>query len=304
MKKSIAAIALIFMAFVSVAQQDPQFSQNMFNRLYPNPAFAGSNDAICATAIYRNQWVDFDGAPKTGLISIDAPVRFLHGGLGLTVMLDEIGFENTVNAKLAYALRFNNVLGGKLAFGADAGFLQKSIDGDWIATDMGDPSIPAGSVSQGVFDLGAGVYFNSEKVYLGVSALHLNEAEIKFDDAKTDLARHLYGMAGIKFDLSPSLSLTPSTHIKIDDASTQIDFNMNLRINDRFWVGGSYRLEDAIIGLVGLNITDKLKLGYSFDITTSDLKTYSSGTHEFMLGYCFNIIKTRTTFMNRNVRFL
>ena len=91
----------------------------------------------------------------------------------------------------------------KLAIGADAGFLQKSIDGDWIATDMGDPSIPAGSVSQGVFDLGAGVYFNSEKVYLGVSALHLNEAEIKFDDAKTDLVRHLYGMAGLNLHLSP-----------------------------------------------------------------------------------------------------
>ncbi|NNC84574.1 MAG: type IX secretion system membrane protein PorP/SprF [Bacteroidia bacterium] len=306
MKKSIAAFALVLMAFVSVAQQDPQFSQNMFNKLYPNPAFAGSNGAICATAIYRNQWLDFEGAPQTGLISIDAPVEFLHGGLGLTVMLDEIGFENTLNAKLAYALRFD-IGNSKLAIGADGGYYQKSIDGNWEPGQVGDPTIPAGSVSNGVFDLGAGIYLNSDKFYLGASALHLNEAEIEFDDqnkTSTNLVRHMYGMAGYSFPLTTQLTLTPSTHIKLDETSTQVDLNMNLLINDRFWVGGSYRLEDAIIAMAGLHLTEKLKLGYSYDITTSDLKTYSSGTHEVMLGYCLNIVKTRSTFMNRNVRFL
>src|SRR5687767_14316517 len=157
--KKLLSLALLAISVISQSfgQQDPQFSQNMFNRLYVNPAYAGSSDGICATLLYRNQWTGFDGAPKTGVLGVDAPINALHGGLGLSVMAaDEIGLENTLLVTLAYAFRFN-IGQGNLALGVDAGFLQKSLDGDWEPTDPDDDVIPENSVSGNALpDLGAG----------------------------------------------------------------------------------------------------------------------------------------------------
>jgi type IX secretion system PorP/SprF family membrane protein len=298
------AISFALISATTYGQQDPQFSQNMFNKLYANPAYAGSSDGICGTLLYRNQWTGFDGAPKTGVFSLDAPVNFLHGGLGLTILAaDELGFENTFAVKLAYAFRFN-IGQGNLALGLDAGLLQKSLDGDFKFNDPGDPIIPTSSVSGSVFpDLGAGIYYNSDKLYLGASMSHLLESEVDYGDFTSTMARHIYAMGGYRFEFSPSLSLTPSVFLKNVADQTQLDINANLHINNRFWVGASYRLEDAMVILAGLNITPNLRLGYSYDLTTSDLKDYSNGTHEIMLGYCYKI-KKKITPIIRNVRFL
>ncbi len=303
-KLLLSAILVTSLSATSFAQQDPQFSQNMFNKLYTNPAYAGSNDGICGTLIYRDQWSGFEGSPTTGLFSIDAPVNFLHGGLGLTIMAtDELGFENTFGVKLAYAFRFN-VGSGNLAIGVDAGLLQKSIDGDFKFNDPNDPIIPTSSVSGSVLpDLGAGIYYNSDKLYVGASMSHLLESEVDYGDFTTTMARHIYATAGYRFEFSPSLSLTPSFHLKNVADQTQLDINANLHINNRFWIGGSYRLEDAIVLMAGLNITPNLRLGYSYDMTTSDLKDYSNGSHEIMLGYCYKI-KKKITPIIRNVRFM
>ena len=297
-------LVLITAAGNLFGQQDPQFSQNMYNKLYVNPAFAGASGGICGTLLYRNQWTGFDGAPKTGVLSVDAAVKPLHGGLGLTVMAaDELGFENTLMAKLAYAFRFN-LASGELAIGVDAGFLRKSLDGDFIFNDPGDNVIPTGSVSGSMIpDLGAGLYYNSDKLYVGASMSHITEGEIDYGDFKTELARHYYGMIGYRIDFSPSLALTPSVFVKNVASETQVDANANLMINERFWLGGSYRIDDAIIILAGINITPNLRLGYSYDITTSDLQDSSSGTHEVMLGYC-HYFKPKITPILRNVRFL
>jgi len=303
-KLLILALLIISISGISFGQQDPQFSQNMFNKLYANPAYAGSSEGICGTLLYRNQWTGFDGAPQTGLFSLDAPINFLHGGLGLTVLAaDELGFENTFAIKLAYAFRFN-IGQGNLALGVDAGYLQKSIDGDFKATDPNDPIVPLSSVSGSILpDLGAGIYYNSEKLYLGASMSHILEDEVDYGDFTTQMVRHYYFMGGYRIDFSPAMSLTPSFHIKNTVDQTQVDINANLTFNNRFWIGGSYRLEDAIVLMAGLNITPNLRLGYSYDLTTSDLKDYSNGTHEIMLGYCYKI-KKKITPIIRNVRFL
>jgi type IX secretion system PorP/SprF family membrane protein len=303
-KLLLLALLIVSVSGISYGQQDPQFSQNMFNKLYTNPAYAGSSDGICGTLLYRNQWTGFDGAPKTGLFSIDAPVNFLHGGLGLTLMAtDELGFENTFGIKLAYAFRFN-IGQGNLAIGVDAGLLQKSIDGDFKFNDPDDPIIPTSSVSGSVLpDLGAGIYYNSDKLYLGASVAHLLESEVDYGDFTTQLARHYYFTGGYRIEFSPAVSLTPSVHVKNVADQTQLDVNANLHFNNRFWIGGSYRLEDAIVIMAGLNITPSLRLGYSYDLTTSDLKDYSNGTHEIMLGYCYKF-KKKITPIIRNVRFL
>ncbi|MCC6383616.1 MAG: type IX secretion system membrane protein PorP/SprF [Bacteroidia bacterium] len=310
MKKLLLVSLFVGVITVVFAQQDPQFSQNMFNRLQPNPATAGSNDAICAHLLYRSQWVSFDGAPKTGVLSIDAPVSFLHGGLGLTLMNDKIGFEKSFNAKLAYALRFD-VGVGKIAIGADVGLMQKSLEGGYVydnsgvynPKDLDDPLIPKNNVSGSAIDLGLGAYYNSEHFYAGVSALHLTEAKIDYGNQSSKLARHLYGMVGASFDLTPSVALKPSVFVKNIPAKTIADINLNVHFSNTFYVGASYRLEDAIVAMAGVNLFQNLRLGYSYDITTSRLKDFNNGSHEIFLGYCYKIRKKQPSSV-KNVRFL
>ncbi len=302
MKKIFTTAAVLFAATLSFAQQDPQFSQNMFNKLYPNPGYAGTGDAICGHLLYRDQWDKFGGGPTSFVFGVDAPVNFLHGGLGLSFLSDKPGFEKNVNVKLAYSFHLN-IGSGKLGIGLDAGLLQRGYDGDFKPIEANDPLVPEGSVSGGKFDLGAGLFYNSEKFYLGASALHLTGGKIDFGNFESEVVPHYYFTGGINLALSPNLKLTPSFFVKSDSKETQADINLNLHIRERFWIGGSYRLEDAFVIMAGFTLLENLKLGYSYDVTTSKIKDYSSGTHEVMLGYCYKI-KPKTLPMLRNVRFL
>ena len=298
-------IALFSGSIACFAQQDPQFSQNMFTKLPTNAGFAGSNDAICGTLLYRNQWTGFGGEPKSMLLSVDMPVEILHGGVGLTIIAaDQLGAEKNTSIRGAYSYRMN-VGPGSLGLGIDFGYQQKSIDGTkFILNDLNDLSIPTTNVSAGTFDVGFGAYYNTDKLFAGISASHLNQGKISFSDISTKMVRHYYLMAGYGIDLTSSLTLKPMIQLKSDAVSTQIDANANLMINNRFWIGGSYRIQDAIVILAGLEIIPNLRLGYSYDLTTSDIKTYSSGTHEIMLGYCYKPTKIIKRQFHRNVRFL
>jgi type IX secretion system PorP/SprF family membrane protein len=300
MKKVLTAVATLLTTF-SLAQQDPQFSQNMFNRLYPNPGYAGTNDAICGSLLYRDQWDKFGGGPKTAVFSIDAPVEFLHGGLGLSVLSDKPLNQKNLDIKLAYSYHLN--LGaGKLGIGLDGGLLQRGYGNDFNAIDPDDPLVKSGTGSK--FDLGAGLYYNSDKFYLGASATHLTGGKIEYaSDAKVEVSSHYYFMGGINFDLTPSLKLKPSFFVKTDTKETQADINANLHIKDKIWIGASYRLEDAVVVMAGINLFENLRLGYSYDITTSKLSGYQNGTHEIFLGYCYKI-KPRVVPVLKNVRFL
>ncbi len=169
---------------------------------------------------------------------------------------------------------------------------------------LNDVNIPTTNVSAGTFDVGFGAYFNTDKLFAGISASHLNQGKINFSEINTKMIRHYYLMAGYGIDLTSSLTLKPMIQLKSDAVSTQIDANANLMINNRFWIGGSYRIQDAIVLLAGLEIIPNLRLGYSYDLTTSDIKTYSSGTHEIMLGYCYKPNKIIKRQFHRNVRFL
>ncbi len=286
------------------AQQDPQFSQNMFNKLWTNAATAGSNEAICANLLYRAQWVSFDGAPKSGVLGIEAPLFSNKMGVGLSIGTDEIGFEKSLTAKLAAAYHFT--LGsGKLGVGLDFGLLQNSIDGKFTAPDgtANDPAIPQSSVSGTAFDLGGGLYYHSEKFYVGLSGSHLMESKVELDKFDKQYKRHYYGMIGYNWEVTPSVTLKPMVFVKNVESNTTFDVNVNAHFNNKFWLGLSYRNEDAIVGMLGLTLFDNLRLGYAYDFTTSELKDYSDGTHEIMLGYCFNV-KKKVPVSIRNVRFL
>jgi type IX secretion system PorP/SprF family membrane protein len=295
---------ILFSCVMAVAQQDPQYSHNMFTKLAVNPAHAGAYDAICGTLLYRNQWTGFgEGTPKTFVLMAEMPVQKLRGGLGLTVISDKLGFENNLTARGAYAHKLD--LGsGYLNLGLDVAYMQKSLDGDWIYNQANDPSIPQGAVSGGTIDFGFGAYFYNENLYAGISSSHLSEGDLKTDNVTTKLKRHYYLMAGYDYELNPDITLKPSLMVKSDATSTQVDINTNVQLQNKFWLGASYRLQDAIVILAGLEVTQNLKVGYAYDLTTSDIKTYSSGTHELMINYCFRVKPSVPRQFHKNVRFL
>jgi type IX secretion system PorP/SprF family membrane protein len=317
MRKLITIVTLTVSSIAAFAQQDAQFSMNMFNRLAINPAYAGTNKALCATLLYRQQWNSFPGAPKTGLISVDYG-QILHGGVGLTVDQDQLGFDKTLKAKLAYS--FHLPLGpGTLGIGLDAGMIQKSLSGNFVAPDGTtsvsgggtDAAIPWSGASSTTYDLGFGLYYTTSKMYVGVSSLHLPEQQLSKDgkissyswDYNYKVARHYYVMAGYTFNLNPTWDLTPSILTKSDAASTQLDINVLAKWNKMVFAGASYRLSDAAVAIVGLEFKG-FKFGYSYDITTSKIKNHSNGSHEIMLGYCHKFTKPEKQHGHQNVRFL
>ncbi len=325
MKKSLTIIALSITGLVSFAQQDAQFSMNMFNRLSVNPGYAGTNKALCATILYRDQWDKFPGAPKTGLLSVDYG-QIAHGGIGFTIDQDQLGFDKTLKAKLAYSFHLPIGASGTLGIGLDAGMINKSMTGNFIAPDgtstVGgggtDNAIPWSGTSATTYDVGFGIYFTNEKLYVGLSSLHLPGQSLSKTggaapptvgsiateyDWTYEVARHYYVMAGYKFQLGTQFDLTPSILTKSDASSTQLDFNLLARWNKMVFVGASYRLTDAIPVMVGLEWKG-FKLGYAYDVTLSALKSHSAGTHELMLGYCKKFTKPLVKQGHMNVRFL
>ena len=326
MKKIFTTLTVALAAFTSVsfAQQDPQFTQFMHSKLIYNPGYAGTSQAICSNVLYRQQWVNFPGAPSTGLISFDMPIGQLPLAIGLNVMSDEIGFSKTLFGRLAVA--YNKPIGaGILGIGIDGGVLQQQFNGAWITPDgsgVPDASIPAYTSGTGTliatnpnlnkltYDVGFGAFYSiANKMYVGISSTHLAAQDIKAsDNIKYALARHYYIVGGYTFNLTPEHSLSPNVKVKSDAASTQLDVNLTYMYNNTFWVGVSYRMQDAIAPMLGYRFqkgtVKGLKLGYSYDLTTSKIKGYSSGTHEVMLGYCFNPKKPKKITSYGNTRFL
>lgn len=312
MKKTLITLCCFVIAVTSFAQQDAQFSHNMFNKLAINPGYAGTSQAFCATALYRQQWTGFPGAPKTFLFSGDATINAIRGGIGLTLVSDKLGFDNSFIGKLAYS--FNMPVGpGTLGIGIEGGMQQKSLSGPWIAPEgvTGDLAIPATGVSNTIWDLGFGAYYATNQLYFGLSSLHLPQTAFPsvapYTKYSFDMVRHYYLMAGYEFPVSPSIDIKPSILAKSDAASTQLDVNVLGLWNRMIWAGASYRLTDAIVALVGYqggNSKMTWKIGYSYDVTTSTLKTYSSGSHEILLNYCFKIEPKAKVQSHQNVRFL
>ncbi len=315
-------IALAAITSVSFAQQDPQFTQFMTNKLIYNPGYAGTSEAICANALYRQQWVNFPGAPKTGLFSFDMPIGQLPIAVGLNVMSDQIGFDKTLFARVALAWN-RRIFNGVLGVGIDGGILQKQFNGTWITPDgsgVYDATIPAytsGTVTAAnpnlnklSYDFGFGAYYTiANRMYVGISSTHLAAQDIKAStNVKFALARHYYIVGGYTFDLTQDHAIQPNIKIKSDAASTQLDVNLTYIFRRTLSVGVSYRMQDAIAPMIGYRFQNGalkgMRAGYSYDLTTSKIKGYSSGTHEISLGYCFNVKKPKKITTYQNARFL
>jgi len=303
-----------------MAQQDPQFTNFMHSKLIYNPGYAGTSDAICGVIQYRQQWVNFPGAPKTGLLSFDMPLGDLPLGIGLNVMNDQIGPIKSTFARLAVAYN-KKINAGTLGVGIDGGIVQLSASENWIVPEPGkvDNTIPGNYTSGTVdysnaklnklsYDLGFGAFYNMpNKFYVGLSSTHLTAQDLKAGgNVQYNVARHYYLVAGYQFDINPDNAVTPNIKVKSDAATTQVDINLTYMYRNMFWIGATYRLEDAIAPMLGVKLLkDKnLKIGYSYDYTTSKVKGYTSGTHEIIIGYCMGVKHGKPQTVSGNVRFL
>lgn len=317
-------LLVLFKAPEVKAQQEIQFTQYMFNTLSVNPAYAGYKEEWFAQMALRNQWAGLDGAPKTGQVSIDGILspysRNMAGGLQITS--DKLGPQTATTAYLnyAYRLRLNDEDTRRLSFGIGAGIGSYGLDGSMFSpVKPGDGSLFDGKENVWKWNMRLGMYYYSPRWYAGVSVINvLGDTENHIfgtDDTyyNTTQRGHMYFITGAIFDLGPTFKLRPSILVKEDfKGPTSLDLNAMLIYNERFWFGASYRtgvslwdkdnkgyspnsLEatNAISGIVQFYVTDRFRIGYSYDYMLNTLSNTENGSHELTLGYTFPLSNKR-----------
>jgi type IX secretion system PorP/SprF family membrane protein len=315
MKKIFSILLLLLIGLPIMAQQDPATSHYMFNTLTYNPGIAGISGMICATAISRQQWTGFTGAPTTTIFNVSSPLPLFNrnSGIGLHIQSDNIGFDKDISIAGSYSYHLN-IGTGKLGIGFNLGMLNKNLDPVWKIPSggehtppSGDDLIPENKESQVALDAGIGLYYDANDYYIAFSVTHINQPKIKYSSTKGEsyVSRHYYATAGYTIQLpNPAFEVIPSVLGVSDGKVMQFSVNSLVRYNKKVWGGVSYRANDALIGMVGLELYNGLKLGYSYDFTLSDIRKSSSGSHEFMVNYCFDINLGKSPMRYKSIRFL
>ena len=322
--KAIKRIVLIFIGLTglilqSVAQQNIQFTQYVFNALSVNPAYAGYKEAWYLQATQRMQWIGLAGAPRTSQVSIDGVTdnAAKKTGLGLQLTIDELGAQSATSlyVNYAYRLQINNDDTRRLCFGLAAGVTQYGIDGTILEpVNEDDPALTSDYKYNYIPDIRFGVYYNCPKWYIGLSILDMLSGEKSNSIFNWDIdstqnimrKRHSYLIAGTIFDFSKDIKFRPGILIKSDfKGPVSWDLNALFIFENHFLVGGSYRTaapslkmslaeepslskRNSVSGIVQFHVTDALSIGYSYDCTISKLSSVENGTHELTLGWTFN----------------
>ena len=277
------------------AQQDAMYTQYQFNALAINPAYAGSrNNVLNATALFRSQWIGVEGAPETQTLSFDMPVAYKRIGLGLQVINDKIGITKTTAAYGSYAYRIE-MDGGNLALGLQAGIA--NFRADFTSSQLNTGSAPDPAFLQNINKMlpnfGAGVYFNTDRFYIGASAPHMLNNQLRADavEVTNTFSKqyvHWFIASGYVMDVGEDYKLKPSVLVKgVSGAPMQFDINANLWIKDVLSVGASYRSFADISASVEAQISWNLHIGYAYDRSMTGLSHVNSGSHEIMLRYQF-----------------
>lgn len=293
--KFIIFIVLLFGICINVqSQQSPLLSHYMFNGLLINPAYAGSKDYTSSTLMYRKQWTGIEGAPVTYSGTIHGLIKKKKLGLGLSIQQDLIGVtkETDIYSMLAYHLPLGT---GKLSVGIQAGI--SNFNSEVVKLTYWDPNdkvFDYNTFNSLLPNAGFGVYYYQQKFYAGLSAPFL----LSYDKSQggslgngTPMhhqVRRYFATAGAVFETENALKFKPSFLIRYEEnTAIQYDLNLNVLINDIFWIGASYRSQEAVILLFEYQLSKKLRLGYSYDYSIGELSNYNSGSHEIMLGYDF-----------------
>lgn len=282
-------IGLVFVLALQsgYAQQDPQYTDYMFNTLTVNSAYAGSRGHLSVTGLHRTQWVGLDGAPQTQSFSVESPVG-KNVGLGVVLVNDRLGpsDEFYLDANFSYTINLNN--GSRLSFGIKGGGRMLNIDWTRGSYQVQENVFQQNIENKFLPTIGAGVYWHSDNSYIGLSVPNFLTDE-HYDGVQNAIATerlHYFLIAGKVFDLSPTVKFKPAFLGKfVVGAPIIADISANFMFNDALRLGLAYRWDDSVSGLIGLQLGPKIMVGYAYDATTTRLRNFNSGTHEIMLRF-------------------
>lgn len=293
MKKMIR-YCLLFIAVVLsgtgiFAQQEVQNSLYMFNPNIINPAYAGSREALSGVMDYRQQWVKWDGAPSTAMLSLHSPLKMESVALGLNIVNDKIGATNNtaLYGDFAYRIRLNNRK-DRLSFGIRAGGDYYSANLTKLyATDANDQIQMNGNYTRFLFNVGAGVYYYGKKHYIGFAVPKLlQNQKADITSFKAQQLAHYYFVAGYVFKINSMVDFKPSMQLKYtQNAPLSVEANASFFFMEKFWVGAMYRHKAAVGGNIMYQINETFRVGYAYDYTTTTMTKMSPSSHEVMIGF-------------------
>ncbi|WP_095955243.1 type IX secretion system membrane protein PorP/SprF [Flavobacterium sp. ACN6] len=297
-------ILTILLYTTTWAQQDPQFTQYMYNTMSINPAYAGSRGVISIFGMHRTQWIGVDGAPTTNNFSLHSPIGDRGLGLGVTIGNDQIGpsLENDIAANISYTINLGDDY--KFAFGLKGSASLLSVDFTKLNIyDPSDPRFQYNIDNKFVPNIGAGLYLYKDNAYVGLSVPSMLEVS-HYDKGASDEGNnfmvtehmHYYLMAGYVMDLDYNLKFKPSLLMKMTPgAPLQVDVSANFLYNEKFTAGLAYRWSGALSAMAGFQVSDSFAVGYAYDAETNKLASYNSGSHEIFLR--FEIFKSSSSRM-------
>ncbi len=296
-----AGLLILFMVpFTAFSQQDPLYTQYMFDKLAINPGYAGTRDVLSLMILSRHQWVGFDGAPSTQTFTANSPIANKNIGLGFSVIYDRIGPTRQTGTYLDYSFQIRISKNSKLSLGIKGGgnFYQLDMAELKRLTPYDDPAYSGPNVNKFLPNFGVGIYYYSNNFYLGASVPKL--LENKLDDYEVETyqggkeTRHYYFMSGVVINITKNVIFKPSVMARLTAAAPfSLDMNANFLFVKKVWVGAMYRISGSFGALVQFQFTPQFSIGYSYDMNTSELQNYNNGTHEIMLNYEFNFKKDK-----------
>ncbi len=301
-------LSILLLGFISIqtyAQQDPQYTMYMFNQLAVNPGYAGSRGCLSATAHYRTQWVNIDGAPRTLGFGLHSPLRNEKVGLGLQVVNDQLGVTNSTNIAGIYSYRLPVSDKGTLSIGLQAVITNYVNDLSKVTTQQADQTFSSVNNQNLLLpNFGTGIYYTTGRFYLGATIPHLinNKLEAKSNNVINTAAakqfRHLFLMSGIVVDLTDDVKFKPSVLLKYaPNSPAELDANASFLFVNALWLGATWRSDfsaaklkstESIDFMAIYELNQNMRAGMAYDMTMSDIRRFNKGTYEFLLGYDFD----------------
>ena len=297
MKRILGLLIVVFIGgcFSAEAQQDPQYTQYMYNTVAINPAYAGNRGVTSIVGLHRSQWVGLDGAPRTQSLSVHSPIGESKVGLGLSIVNDALGPADETYIGVDFSYTINTSDKGKLSFGLKGG--GHILDVDYTKLNLFNPS--DASFAQNIDNkfspvIGAGLYYHTDNLYVGLSApnlLQTDHFESSVNTAESFIAEeriHYYGIVGYTFDLSENLKFKPSTLLKaVAGAPLQVDLSANVLMYKKLHAGLAYRWSAALSAMVGFQVSDSMLIGLAYDRESTDLGdvSYNDGSFEVFLRF-------------------
>ena len=306
--KNFFTILALLSVFTAFGQQNGQYSLYMLNKYQFNSAYAGLDNSLSLTGVFRSQWLGLEGSPSMQNVNAHMPLYYLRGGIGLNIENMNIGAQQNLSATMSYSYHMPVGDEGILSIGAGGGFFQKTIDGSKLRTPDGDyqENIPVinhndpflSEISQNAITpiFNAGIYFQTERLEIGASATNLIEPDVSImldDNVNIQLKRHYLLSLAYNWELGNSLSVQPSMMVKSDLQETQVEISTIIEYNDNIFGGVAFRgynknTIDAATFLAGTKLSEKITLAYSYDLTLSSYNSVSRGSHEILINYNLN----------------